>query len=249
MECVHCGVMVRKGVNRCWNCERDPRPASENGMLEGTIGAAAIVGGAAIAWVVIRAIWRPTLILFLMLALWRAFGWEDVRWLNGLTGAASFIAPIFLNSRGVPGFVGIKRWQIWLYGVIGLCSFLSVFLGSEVEAASQKVPMAPASTENTTARDAITLGVADAFPVRSTTSQSAAASAPTTIGGAAAVQPTSGTGLDSAEVASQFAPVAQATCVARWVELWRRSAGTDAVAKADQLEEWEDWCKAGKVPD
>lgn len=38
-------------------------------------------------------------------------------------------------------------------------------------------------------------------------------------------------------------------CVENWIKAYRAEVGEDAVVKADQMTEWEDWCNEGKQPE
>lgn len=37
-------------------------------------------------------------------------------------------------------------------------------------------------------------------------------------------------------------------CVLKWIDAFRKEVGEDAGVRADQLEEWEEWCADGQVP-
>ena len=37
-------------------------------------------------------------------------------------------------------------------------------------------------------------------------------------------------------------------CMDKWTNAYRKEAGADALVRADMLDEWEAWCKAGKQP-
>ncbi|MGF0239967.1 hypothetical protein ACQR3P_24185 [Rhodococcus sp. IEGM1300] len=43
-------------------------------------------------------------------------------------------------------------------------------------------------------------------------------------------------------------PIKADQCLAAWVHAYRQEEGEDAMVTADQSSEWEDWCRAGKLP-
>lgn len=51
----------------------------------------------------------------------------------------------------------------------------------------------------------------------------------------------------AAQPVSAAMPTAEA-CQEKWVAAHRRQVGADAPIRADQLDEWEAWCKEGKAP-
>jgi uncharacterized protein YecT (DUF1311 family) len=48
--------------------------------------------------------------------------------------------------------------------------------------------------------------------------------------------------------AAQAVPVPVASCEDQWIVAFRKEVGEDAMISADQLSEWEGWCKEGKKP-
>jgi len=47
---------------------------------------------------------------------------------------------------------------------------------------------------------------------------------------------------------SSAQPAKADQCLAAWVNAYRQEEGKDAMVTADQSSEWEDWCRAGKLP-
>lgn len=67
----------------------------------------------------------------------------------------------------------------------------------------------------------------------------------------AACKEASGPGTSPATPAPESAnapPGGTDVCVSRWTVAYRRKTGDDSIATADQLGEWQEWCKAGKLP-